>query len=599
MKQPVYKPGTMIAGKYRIDKAIARGGCSIVYRGTHVGMERQVALKIMSLVDGRVDPAWQARFQREAKLASQLSHPYTITTYDYGEYQGIFYIIMEWIEGLSLRNLIKGQGAIEPRRAAMLTIQILKSLSEAHRQQILHRDMKPSNIMVTEDMDGSETVKVLDFGLAKAQQPGDIKLTRDGDFIGTPRYASPEQLKGRELTASADLYGVGMVMWEMLVGEPAVPAVDYGTCVQYHLGPHIWELPPGSAPDELALIVERALSKEVTGRYQTCEEMIEPLKAWLYENSEYSEVIADLAEDDLLGDETSEAEALDIPDVIDGLDDLPPVDIVGPSTGRDIPAARRRQPSGEQARVSPKRRDASQEMSFKPEELELDEHAMRSTPVEAMPMVSPRPTPMPVRPLAPTSGRLPSSRKRGSNAAMLVAVFAVAIAMLGAGGWWLSQNNLPSDGQPPPEESTSAGDRLLDDIAKGVVQAPKDDDGGTPLPFEPKKKAVSDKTIPASRILMWAKEAGWKYNSGVDVEELGDMVQTNVQLKHGKNRYKVDVVLYECEDIDAAENLELTTKMPANVVRMGRTVMRMSPTSSSRDGVDTLTDELLVLKRAN
>ncbi|MEM1348675.1 MAG: serine/threonine-protein kinase [Myxococcota bacterium] len=596
MKQPIYKPGTMIAGKYRIDKAIARGGCSIVYRGTHVGMERQVALKVMSFVDGRVDPAWQARFQREAKLASQLSHPYTITTYDYGEYQGIFYIIMEWVEGLSLRNLIKEYGAIEPRRSAMLIIKILKSLSEAHRQQILHRDMKPSNIMVTEDLDGSETIKVLDFGLAKAQQPEDIKLTRDGDFIGTPRYASPEQLTGHELPAAADLYGVGAVMWEMLMGEPAVPAVDYGTCVHYHLGPHVWKLPPGSAPDELALIVERALSKDVSGRYQSCEEMLEPIKAWLYESSEYSEAIADLGEDDLLGEEHSEPR--NVPDAIGGLEGLAPLDIVGLSKRREAP--RRRVSSNEQARVSLRRREPSLENLFKPEELELDEQAMRSTPVDPMPKVAPRPESMPVRPLASTSRRLPSSR-RGNNTWSLMGVFLLALGMFGAGGWWLSQNHTSVKNPVFVEEPQTAGDRLLDDIAKGRAMTSGAQDHSTPLPFGPKKSTGegADKTIPASRILMWAKDSGWKYNSGVDVEELEDLVQTNVQLKHGKRRHKVDVTLFECENISLAEELELATKMPANVVRMGRTVLRMSPTSSSRTGVDKLTDELLSLKRSN
>lgn len=286
-KQPIEPNGTIIAGRYRIDKAIARGGCSIVYRGTHIEMQRQVALKLMSATSGQLDPSWVERFKREAQLACQLNHAYTITIFDYGVFQNGLYIAMEWLDGDSLRNVIKRDGAMSAERVARLGMHMLESLFEAHQLNILHRDLKPSNLMLMSPEGQPEYVKVLDFGLAKATTPDYLSkealaLTRDGDFVGTPRYASPEQLRGQTLSFASDIYGVGMVLWEMLSGHPAIQQVDFATCVQVHLGPQPWVLPPSAqCPLGLSKIVERMLIKDQLARYQSCDEVLNELRAWL------------------------------------------------------------------------------------------------------------------------------------------------------------------------------------------------------------------------------------------------------------------------------------------------------------------------------
>jgi len=207
--------GSLVAGKYRVEKILARGGFSTVYRGIQEGIDRTVALKILPL-DQNIEATWLERFTREAKLISQLDHPNTITIYDYGQQGDAFlYIVMEYVRGRSLSRQIRKHGPLEPVRVAQIAIQICGSLEQAHGAGILHRDLKPSNIMLTRNHHGHELAKVLDFGVAKVLEPdaADLKLTQQGTFIGTPRYASPEAIRRQALDQRADVYGVGMVMW--------------------------------------------------------------------------------------------------------------------------------------------------------------------------------------------------------------------------------------------------------------------------------------------------------------------------------------------------------------------------------------------------
>jgi serine/threonine protein kinase len=278
--------GTMVAEKYVIEGVLARGGFSIVYRGVHLAMKRPVALKVMR-INKDVDPTWLERFSREARLISQLEHQNTITIYDFGRVRNEYlYIVMELVEGLSLsRRLIK-DGPFEARSVAEIAKQVCDSLAEAHRLGILHRDMKPSNIMLAGRADAGPSIRVLDFGIAKILEPEvDIQasLTQHGVFIGTPRYASPEQLRKEALDARSDIYGVGMLMWELITGVPAVPETDFGTAVSYHLGSQPWALPVEiECPDPLRSIVHKAIEKDATRRYFTCEEMSDDLDAFLH-----------------------------------------------------------------------------------------------------------------------------------------------------------------------------------------------------------------------------------------------------------------------------------------------------------------------------
>ncbi len=595
VKQPIYKAGTTIAGKYRIDKAIARGGCSIVYRGTHVGMDRSVALKIMSLVDGRVDPSWAARFQREAKLASQLRHANTITTFDYGEWNGIFYIIMEWIEGLSLRNLIREQGAIEPERAARVTSQILRSLHEAHSHKILHRDMKPSNIMISDDLDGREVVKVLDFGLAKAQHSefdeDSLKLTRDGDFIGTPRYASPEQLRGEQLTTASDIYGVGMVMWEMIMGEPAVPSVDYGTCIQHHLGPHPWELPAGVAPEGLELIVERALSKQPTGRYQTCREMLEAIDSWFDDLSRASDDIQTIGQDEaaFLLEQDADIQGFgDLAHSLDGLgeldDDLPPIDIMGASAPRprrstpSRPAHRTRKTTQANDVVTVDTRENGV-LSMNSTDLELDRSARDPIPHR-------RPTqPIPIDTQLQPSGGLDNRTigllLLGGGALILIGILVGAL---------LRQPSTPANN---PDER-SAGDQMLDDIISGktpevpLAEDEKPETNGS-------EKPARAQAVTAKRLLADIRGLGWIFDVSDPVDIAGASQQT-LRLRRGKAA--VDLVVYECDDLELARQLVRDTPSDREVVRIDNITLRLKPLrKGARRGVDALYSDLLDLQR--
>ena len=287
----------LIAGKYRLGKLIGSGGFSRVYKALHEDMGRVVAVKLLDLqgavamTGATTAEDLRARFSREARLVSKLAHPNTITIFDFGvDKIGRWYIVMEYVEGSNLHRALRKQGAFEPRRAATIARDILRSLSEAHHLGILHRDLKPGNVMLTTDYQGSELAKVLDFGIAtvhevEAPAVTDIKsmsATRMGAFVGTPQYAAPEQFLGERLTPAADVYAVGLVLWEMLTGQPAVGEDAFGKCLQMHLSKQPWRLPQhGALPDGLLQILYGALEKEPSRRYLSASDMADDLDAWL------------------------------------------------------------------------------------------------------------------------------------------------------------------------------------------------------------------------------------------------------------------------------------------------------------------------------
>lgn len=248
-------------------------------------MNRPVAIKLLHPQHTEEDALPLAeRFEREAKLISQLAHPNTITVFDYGQDRGELYLVMEFIDGPSLQQLIKAQGPLEPWRAARRALDILRSLEEAHHFGILHRDLKPANIMIAKDFKGQELAKVVDFGIAKLldHDPADGELTQENAFVGTPRYSPPEQILGHELGPSADLYGVGMILWEMLVGSPAVSTNKAKECLRAHLSRQPWVMPASAqVPKHLSAIVEGALIKDPSKRYQRAQQMISDLERWL------------------------------------------------------------------------------------------------------------------------------------------------------------------------------------------------------------------------------------------------------------------------------------------------------------------------------
>lgn len=291
------RPGDLVAGKYRLGKLLGAGGFSRVLRATHVDMEREVAIKLLDLEGavarsgGTTAADLKARFSREAKMSSQLQHPNTITVFDFGsDEQGRWYIAMELIEGTNLHAAIRKQGRFDPRRAATIARDCLRSLAEAHHRGFLHRDLKPGNIMVTKDFAGDEAVKVLDFGIATVVDVGieqspsfaPMKATQMGTFVGTPQYAAPEQFLGESLTPGTDIYMLGLVMWEMLTGRAAIETDVFGQCLKTHLAPTPWRFSESAGvPPGLAQIVYGALEKEPERRYKSAKEMADDLDQWL------------------------------------------------------------------------------------------------------------------------------------------------------------------------------------------------------------------------------------------------------------------------------------------------------------------------------
>lgn len=284
MSNQILQSGTVIDGKYRLDRPIGMGGFSTVYQGAHTGMDRTVAVKIFDPADQDPQKADERaqRFEQEARLVSQLEHPNTVTIHDFGvEPDGKAFLVMEFIEGKTLGELLNQEGPLAQERTIGIFHQILGSLEEAHHRNILHSDLKPANIMLTENFKGEELVKVLDFGIARM-----IRKHRAGDdsegssFMGTPRYASPEQLLMGELSLATDVYGVGMLMWACLVGRPMVPHGEFQDYVAYATSADRWRLPNDvDVEAELAEIVERAVSKSPTDRYRDASAMLDALRA--------------------------------------------------------------------------------------------------------------------------------------------------------------------------------------------------------------------------------------------------------------------------------------------------------------------------------
>jgi len=274
--------GQVLAGKYRIDEKIDEGGMGCVYRATHVLMEKTVAVKVLHPALA-ADDKIVARFTREAKAASRISHPHAISVTDFGESEnGVVYMVMEYLRGRTLKDVIRSEGPMPLARAAEIVRQVAGALEAAHAEGVIHRDLKSDNIML-EEASGGDWAKVLDFGIAKIQQDVDVTdpgLTAPNIIIGTPQYMSPEQCsQAARIDARSDVYSFGVILFEMLAGH--VPfAGDSPTATMMK---HIQEPPPSmlderkDLPASVAKIVEHALAKRPEDRFQSAEEMADAL----------------------------------------------------------------------------------------------------------------------------------------------------------------------------------------------------------------------------------------------------------------------------------------------------------------------------------
>ena len=280
--QTIQPPGVgrVLAGRYRLVAHIARGGMAEVWEGYDEVLSRPVAVKVLQ-AHLAADGIFLERFRREAVTAARLAHPGIVATFDTGLDQGTAFIVMELVRGRNLRQWLDEFGRLEPWQSVAVARQVADALSYAHQAGLVHRDIKPANILLVEDEWGALRVKVTDFGIAKAGMEAGADLTRTGMVLGTPKYLSPEQIRGTDPDPRADLYSLGVVLFEMLVGTPPyVGETDMATALA-HLGDKVPK--PSSSvrgiPGGLDRVVVDLLAKSPDRRVSSAMELRRRLDA--------------------------------------------------------------------------------------------------------------------------------------------------------------------------------------------------------------------------------------------------------------------------------------------------------------------------------
>jgi serine/threonine-protein kinase len=281
---PISDPliGTIVGERYRIVSRIGVGGMGAVYRAEHTMMRRDLAIKVLLPELGGKDE-FARRFEREAESASRLAHPNIITVTDFGRTaEGFLFLVMEFLAGESLSDVI-GAGPLPRERALAVIRQILRALDHAHAAGVVHRDLKPDNIMLVERDGQRDVVKILDFGIAKVTQPasGQEALTQAGVIFGTPEYLSPEQALGEQVDARADVYAAGVILYEMLAGRRPFESEDKVKIISMHLAhapPRIREVSPQvEIPPALEQVVMQALEKSRDNRFASASAFLQAL----------------------------------------------------------------------------------------------------------------------------------------------------------------------------------------------------------------------------------------------------------------------------------------------------------------------------------
>jgi CheY-like chemotaxis protein/tRNA A-37 threonylcarbamoyl transferase component Bud32 len=277
--------GSTVGDRYQVLALIASGGMSVVYQGWHKFLNKLVAIKLLQ-TQYLSDPRHLRRFQLEAQALGNLKHPNIIAVSDFGMMDTQPYLVMDFVNGASLAEVIINHGELSIERAIAIFVQICNGAQHAHLQGILHRDLKPSNIMLESNPDGTETAKIVDFGIAKLLPESGLdieKLTQTGECFGTAHYMSPEQCMGRNLDVRSDIYSMGCIMYEVLSGK--APFVGDNVLDTFQKQIHQPALafsvmqPDCEIPDQLESLVMKALRKDAAERHQSMSELRQDLIA--------------------------------------------------------------------------------------------------------------------------------------------------------------------------------------------------------------------------------------------------------------------------------------------------------------------------------
>ena len=277
---PTLEAGTVIAGRYKVVRLIGKGGMGVVYRAEHVHMRKTVALKVLHREYLKVEEV-VARFEREAVAAARIEHPNVVAASDFGKLEdGSFYLVLEFVDGQSLRSLIEKSGPLPMARTIRIAQQTLFALGAAHGNHIVHRDLKPDNVMLVADAEGEDRVKVLDFGIARVAGPDQsrdaTKLTQMGMVMGTVAYMSPEQATGQPVDERADLYSFGVMLYEMIAGVVPFDAELPSQVLARQLVEEPPPLPVGT-PEPLVRLVMDLMQKKPEDRPASAQEVLERL----------------------------------------------------------------------------------------------------------------------------------------------------------------------------------------------------------------------------------------------------------------------------------------------------------------------------------
>lgn len=283
--------GKKIAGRYIIKELIGMGGMALVYRAECEVLKRNVAVKVL-LENLRGDTETVQNFTKEAQAAARLTHNNIVSVYDVGEDDGINYMVMEYVDGVTLKEYIQENGVFSWQEACNFCIQIGAALTEAHSHGIIHRDIKPQNILITKD----KVLKVTDFGIAKAAGANTVTMGADANAMGTVHYISPEQARGGYTDERSDIYSLGVVLYELLSGKVPFDGDSAISVALMHIEkpvPNILEEDP-SLPKAFRKIIDKAMAKEQFARYKTVDEFVDDLRMVLS-----GEMFADMPDEDL------------------------------------------------------------------------------------------------------------------------------------------------------------------------------------------------------------------------------------------------------------------------------------------------------------